>query len=79
MELGRRVEVDGVFRWVGTLRSQQVGAYSGLDLRLAWRLDPSWTVSATGRDLLQGHHAEFGGAGSAEIKRSVFLDLAWRR
>lgn len=70
------VQLDAAWRYVSALPAQSVRAYSTADARAAWRPWAPLEIAIVGRDLLQRHHAEFGGG--AEIERSVFGELAWR-
>jgi iron complex outermembrane receptor protein len=70
------VQLDAIWRRVSSLPGQGVPAYSSLDARAAWRPWASLEVAIVGRDLLQAHHAEFGGG--TEVERSVHGEVAWR-
>jgi iron complex outermembrane recepter protein len=70
------VQLDAAWRYVSALPAQSVPAYSTANARAAWRPWPPVEIAVVGRDLLQRHHAEFGGG--AEIERSVFGEVAWR-
>jgi len=79
LDLGNAVEVDAAFRRVGALPLPYVPAYNSADLRLAWWFTRSCELSATGRNLLERSHPEWGLApGRAEVGRSVFVSLRWR-
>ena len=70
------VQLDAIWRRLSSLPAQNVPAYSSLDARAAWRPWAPLEVAVVGRDLLQSHHAEFGGG--TEVERSVYGELAWR-
>ena len=56
-----------------------IGAYSELDLRLAWQANEQLELSLVGQNLLHDHHLEFGTpATRGEIERSVYGKAAWR-
>jgi iron complex outermembrane receptor protein len=76
MNLPRAVDLDLVWRFVDRLPSQDVEAYSELDLRLAWPLGARWELAAVGRNLLHDHHAEFGGG--VQVERSAQLHVTRR-
>jgi len=80
-ELSKKLELDLTYRFVGSLPSQAVPAYSTGDARLAWRVNPQFEISFVGRDLLQPWHAEYLGdpGGLVGIKRSAYLKLSWTR
>jgi hypothetical protein len=40
-------------------RPIRISPYTGLDLRLAWKLDRQTELSVQGRNLLQSRHSEF--------------------
>jgi iron complex outermembrane receptor protein len=66
--LGQRWEFDAWLRHVDGLKAQArtVDSYATLDLRLAWRPDEHWEISAVGQNLLEESHEEF-----------VFLRSRW--
>jgi len=79
LDLGNAVEVDAAFRRVGALPQPYVPAYNSADLRLAWWFARSFEIAATGRNLLERSHPEWGvNPVRAEVGRSVFLSLRWR-
>jgi len=56
-----------------------IGAYSELDVRLAWQANEQLELSLVGQNLLHDHHLEFGTpATRGEIERSVYGKAAWR-
>jgi iron complex outermembrane receptor protein len=67
---------DLAFRYVSALPAQRVAAYSTADVRLGWRATRQLELSVIGHDLLQPHHAEFGGG--IQVKRGVFGKVTWR-
>ena len=79
LDLGSNVEVDAAFRRVGALPRPYVPAYNSADLRLAWWFARSFEIAATGRNLLERSHPEWGvNPVRAEVARSVYLSLRWR-
>ena len=79
LDVGDAVEVDAAFRRVGALPQPYVPAYNSADLRLAWWFTRSFELSATGRNLLERSHPEWGvDPVRAEVGRSVFVSLRWR-
>ncbi len=76
--LPRRFELDIIYRYVSALPDQQVKAYSTADSRLAWHWR-QFEFSVVGSNLLQPHHAEFGGdpGGLVEIRRSAYGQITW--
>ena len=71
-ELTDNLECDFTGRYVDNLPFQGVASYIELDVRLAWRLNASTELALVGQNLLQPHHAEFGGSPPNEIKRGVY-------
>jgi iron complex outermembrane receptor protein len=57
-----------------------VGSYSTADVHLAWRATRQMEFSVVGENLIQPHHAEFGGNPGplVGIKRSVYAQITWR-
>ncbi|MBI2949117.1 MAG: TonB-dependent receptor [Verrucomicrobia bacterium] len=74
VDLGRRVEWGMGFRFVDGLPAQNVGSYSELQARLAWKPTSKWELSVVGRDLLHAHHQEF--SPFLFISRDVQVDRA---
>jgi iron complex outermembrane receptor protein len=69
------LDLDLRFRHVSRLPSQNVPAWTALDVRAAWRPSPRLELAATGQNLLDPHHPEFGGG--SEIQRSVHAEAIW--
>jgi iron complex outermembrane receptor protein len=79
LDLGSDVEVDAAFRRVGALPNPHVPAYNSADMRIAWWFAPTFELAATGRNLLERSHPEWGvDPVRAEVARTVFLSLRWR-
>ena len=81
IDLPRRFELDGTFRFVSALPAQLVDAYTTADLRLGWHVGERLEFSIVGRNLLQPWHDEFGGNPGplVGIRREVYAKLVWRR
>jgi iron complex outermembrane receptor protein len=82
-DLGDRQELDIMLRRVGTLpvTGHEVKAYTGLDLRYAWKVDRSTELSATVQNLQERWHPEFRASSSqppSEIERRIFLAVRWQ-
>ncbi len=79
--LSKRFEFDPTYRYVGALPAQGVKSYSTMDLRFGWHFTGQMQLSVVGQNLLQPHHAEFGGApgGLVGIKRSVYAQITWKQ
>lgn len=81
VNLPKRFEFDQTCRYVSALPAQQVASYSTADARFGWRPNPHLEFSLTGDNLLQPHHAEFGGDPGplVEVKRSAYgrVVLQW--
>jgi iron complex outermembrane recepter protein len=62
------------------LPAQQVPAYATADVRFSWHATQSLDLSVVGQNLLQPHHAEFGGdpGGLVGIKRTVYAKITWQ-
>jgi iron complex outermembrane receptor protein len=76
INLPANLQLDGVFRYVDNLPSQNVGRYFNLDLRLGWQPTKNVELSLVGQNLLEGHHAEW--SGGTEIQRGVYTKVTWR-
>ncbi|HEY3971569.1 MAG TPA: TonB-dependent receptor [Candidatus Sulfotelmatobacter sp.] len=80
LTLPKRFEFDPAYRYVAALPAQGVKSYSTADAWLGWNLASRLELSVTGQNLLQPHHAEFGGdpTGLVGVKRSVYGQVTWR-
>jgi iron complex outermembrane receptor protein len=80
--LPKNLEWDGSIKYIGGLASQDVSAYTRLDMRLGWRLGESLEVSVSGQNLATRRHLEFlddsGLFIQTEVARTVFAKLTWR-
>jgi iron complex outermembrane receptor protein len=81
VNLPKKLEFDVTYRYVSALPTQTVSSYGTMDARLGWHLTPQLELSIAGNNLLQPHHAEFGGdpGGLVGIKRSAYARITWRR
>jgi len=81
LDITKNFQFDLSYRYVSSLPDQLVAAYSTADARLGWRLTQSLDFSVVGQNLLQPHHAEYGGDPGplVEIKRSGYLRLTWTK
>lgn len=72
-------EFDQSFRYVDSLPAQSVRAYTTADVRIGWNPTKALSVSVTGQNLFQPHHAEFGidPPPTVLIKRGVYAKLVW--
>jgi iron complex outermembrane receptor protein len=74
-----RLGLDATLRYVGSLESGDVDAYTEMDLVVSRDLPLGFEVSLAGQNLLSGHHREFGAAGTAiEVERSLYGRLVRR-
>jgi iron complex outermembrane receptor protein len=80
-----RVLLAGFFRWVARLPSQDIPAYSELDLHVRWRATDHVDVSVSGRSLLHDDHVEFGSGtigpsepGTQTLRRSLRAEAVLR-
>jgi iron complex outermembrane receptor protein len=80
LDLPGRLEFSQIYRYVSALPAQQVESYQTVDVRLGWHAARHLECSVVGQNLLQPHHAEFGGDPGVlvGIKRSVYAAMTWR-
>ena len=81
MNLPKGLAWDLWLRYVDALPSINVSDYVTLDTRLAWTPISGLEVSLVGRNLIAKHHLEFVNElfpVATEIKRSAYIQLAWR-
>jgi hypothetical protein len=76
-----KLEFDQTYRYVSALPAQTVASYGTVDARLGWHVTPQLELSVVGHNLLQPHHAEFGGdpGGHVGIKRSGYAKITWQQ
>lgn len=86
--LPKKFEFDFTYRYVSALPAQTsvpagptVGDYSTVDTRIGWRPNRNLELSFVGQNLLQDHHAEFGGDDGplVGIRRSFYGKITWRQ
>jgi len=80
LDLPKKLEFDQTLRYVSDLPAQQVPDYTTADVRFSWHATRSFDISVVGQNLLQPHHAEFGGdpGGLVGIKRTVYAKITWQ-
>jgi len=80
VNLPKKLEFDQTYRYVSALPARMVGSYGTADVRFGWHITPELELSVVGHNLLQPHHAEFGGdpGGLVGIKRNVYVKMVWR-
>jgi iron complex outermembrane receptor protein len=87
-DIGERQQLDVMVRHVARLPPAREGggvvpalpAYTGLDLRYAWRMSRELELSLTVQNLQERWHSEFRTTGTqppGEIERSILLGLRW--
>ena len=80
--MGPNWSIDAFIRHQTELTAVNVPAYTGMNLRLAWRPRSDWEVELLGQDLFDPKHAEFPptylGGSTQEVPRSVRLSVTWR-
>ena len=68
----------GILRYVDELESEQVPAYTELDILVERQLQPGLSIALIGSNLLDDHHPEFGEPDERrETERSLMLELQW--
>jgi iron complex outermembrane receptor protein len=77
-----RWSVDVALRHFDQLPGPELPAYTGLDVRFAWRPSSDWEIDVVGRELLDPMHGElsknFIGPDVRETARSIFLRATYR-
>jgi iron complex outermembrane recepter protein len=79
VNLPKKLELDQTYRYVSALPAEMVGSYGTAEARIGWHFARQAELSIVAHNLLQPHHAEFGGdpGGLVGIKRSVYAKLVW--
>jgi iron complex outermembrane receptor protein len=81
LDLPWNFEFDTALYYVGQVNTENVGAYTRLDLRLGWKPIPPLELSVVGQNLLERRHPEYGigfFSFSTEVPRSVYGKATWR-
>jgi len=74
------IDLDLLFRYVGTYRDPDINDYVSLDIRLAWQPIKSLELSLAGQNLLAEHHLEYTNTSfptPIEIDRGMYGKLVW--
>lgn len=81
LDLGKKLKLDLIYRYVSALPAVSAPAYSTGDARFAWRLTPPVEFSVVGRNLFQPAHVEYAGDPGlpVAIRRNVFATLSWTK
>ena len=76
IDLPANLQLDGTFRYVDHLQSQNVPRYFNMDLRLGWHASKNVELSLVGQNLLSNHHAEW--SGGTQIQRGIYTKVTGR-
>jgi iron complex outermembrane receptor protein len=81
VDLGKKLKVDLIYRYVSALPAVSAPAYSTGDARGAWHVTPQVEFAVVGRNLFQPTHVEYAGdpGPAVAIRRSVFATLSWMK
>ena len=72
-------EWDAIVHRIGSLPNPAVPAYTSLDMRYGWKVNPKLELSLTAQNLFANNHVEFGSLPArSEIPRGVFAKGVWR-
>jgi iron complex outermembrane receptor protein len=79
LDFAKVLSLDLTYRYVGALPALTVPAYSTADVRFDWQANRQFKFSVVGRNLMQPHHAEFGGDPGplVGIKRGAYGQITW--
>ena len=73
LEVSSNTELDVTVRQLAALSAPVVPAYTALDVRLGWRPNAQWELSAGGQNLLGGGHGEFTAVATrAQFERTFY-------
>jgi iron complex outermembrane receptor protein len=80
--IGKTLELDLWFRYVGELKKMGIGAYSDLDLRLAWHPIKNLELALVGQNLLNARRTEFYSPffnyQTFEVERGFYAKVSWK-
>jgi iron complex outermembrane recepter protein len=79
LDISRNVELTLAWRYISALPAQGVDGYQTGDVRVAWRPMALVEVALSAQNLVQPHHAEFGGDPPllVGIKRNIFASVTF--
>jgi iron complex outermembrane receptor protein len=74
VDITRKIEWGTVFRYIGKLPKPKVKAYTGLDVRIGWKITRVFEINLIGQNLLNQQHQEFiaSSRNRREIERGLF-------
>jgi iron complex outermembrane recepter protein len=73
LNVGKKLEVSPVFRYIDKLSKPHVPGYAGLDLRIGLTLNRHLELNLVGQNLLDNRHREFiASTPPREIERSIY-------
>lgn len=80
MDLGDRVTLDVMVRYVSRLGAVPADSYVEGDVRLAWRIPGTGAeLAAVGQNLVHARHEEFSSDQTgSEVERGGYVSLTWR-
>ncbi|MGA7218323.1 MAG: TonB-dependent receptor plug domain-containing protein [Candidatus Sulfotelmatobacter sp.] len=80
LELPRSFALNQTYRYVSALPAQGVASYWTGNVQLGWHSPRGIGLSLVGQNLLQPHHAEFGGDPGPLVgnKRGIYAQITWR-
>jgi iron complex outermembrane receptor protein len=73
--IAKKIEWGTVIRYIGKLPKPAVKAYTGLDVRIGWKITSVFEINLIGQNLLNQQHLEFIPSSSKaprEIERGLF-------
>ena len=81
MDIMKKFELGAVIRYIDKLPQPLVPSYTGVDLRIGWKLNENIELSIAGQNLLNKHHLEFTPSTSQnrrEIERVIYGKIVCR-
>jgi iron complex outermembrane recepter protein len=75
-----RLELGTVIRYIDKLTNPYVAAYTGLDIRLAWKFCKVAELNMVAQNILDNSHTEFipSSPSSRKIERSIYGKIIFR-
>lgn len=78
MDICRNFELGVVLRHSSKLPAPEVPSYTGLDLRIGWKISKAIQLSLVGQHLLDKEHLEFAPSRPRRIERSIYGAVTFR-
>jgi iron complex outermembrane receptor protein len=78
MDLGARVTLDAMLRYIGSRPEPALHDHYNLSARLSWQVSPAFELAVTGSNLLHSDQLQYPAPNGERIGRSAIVEARWR-